>query len=627
MNTSTTPRSTNTEEVEPDSPNVAPVTADPWAPVVPFDRAARSAQEELRDVMGRFNAAQIDLIALTERVIDEELWEVGGVRSVQHWLTCFAGLSPSRASDVVRIARRSHELPAMRARLDAGELTLDQAAVVARHTPPTHDAEVAEFAGHATVTQLRRTLSRYSFAETGRADGEGRGAESASDDEQSEVSGDGHGDPSGEGGDGSYDGMRDGESGAGSHTAVGASGQRSSDGPSTANLSDGKADPDSGSGSSLGPRPDAPDPQDPAAQPSQVRLEYRDGRFHLEFSAPAEVGALVEQALREAKNALFHAGHPHATVGAAMEEMAARSLEQAGRATESRLGLYRVYIHLAADRTGWLQAGPALPEHAIRRITCNGSLQTVWEREGKPVSVGRSERIVPDRTRRLVEDRDRGCRYPGCHSRYHLEVHHVVHWRDGGPTDTTNLVCLCSFHHDAHHRGEFRIAGDADKPNGPAGLRFTTRAGGPIGPVGAPPAGAGSSAPPEGREPGRTAPKKYPGPSGDRLRLRDVDFGRGSPPGHVAPTPPDDPPPRDTPPDDPLPDGLALDGAPPDGPQPDGLALDDPSPNGIPPGAWIYAEADGCTYWAAPDPYQSAGEDADLTGAAALAHVRAQRSA
>ena len=103
----------------------------------------------------------------------------------------------------------------------------------------------------------------------------------------------------------------------------------------------------------------------------------------------------------------------------------------------------------------------------------------MWERAGVPVSVGRSLRIVPERTRRLVLDRDRGCRFPGCVATAHLEVHHVVHWAHGGRTDLDNLVALCPFHHDAHHAGEFGIGGDA---NGPGGLVFTARGGFPIGP-------------------------------------------------------------------------------------------------------------------------------------------------
>jgi hypothetical protein len=60
-----------------------------------------------------------------------------------------------------------------------------------------------------------------------------------------------------------------------------------------------------------------------------------------------------------------------------------------------------------------------------------------------------------------------------------LEVHHVVHWADGGGTDLENLAWLCPSHHDGHHRGEFSITGDA---NAPGGLVFLARGGFAIGP-------------------------------------------------------------------------------------------------------------------------------------------------
>ena len=122
----------------------------------------------------------------------------------------------------------------------------------------------------------------------------------------------------------------------------------------------------------------------------------------------------------------------------------------------SRRDSFRVYVHLDAEG-GWLNGRPRLPGHLVAKLTCAGMVQPLWLRAGVPVSVGRALRIVPERTRRLVLDRDRGCRFPGCVATAHLEVHHVVHWAHGGRTDLDNLVALCPFHHDAHHAGEFGI--------------------------------------------------------------------------------------------------------------------------------------------------------------------------
>ena len=82
------------------------------------------------------------------------------------------------------------------------------------------------------------------------------------------------------------------------------------------------------------------------------------------------------------------------------------------------------------------------------------------------MNVGRASRTVPDRTRTVIEERDRGCRVPGCDRDRWLHIHHVVHWEDGGVSDTHNLLALCRRHHRLHHLGHLGIAGDADDPDG-----------------------------------------------------------------------------------------------------------------------------------------------------------------
>jgi len=154
-------------------------------------------------------------------------------------------------------------------------------------------------------------------------------------------------------------------------------------------------------------------------------------------------------------------------------------------------------------------------------MTCDGRIAPLWESAGRPVNVGRSMRIVPQHTRRLVEDRDRECLFPGCHADRFLEAHHLVHWADGGPTDTWNLGCLCPFHHDAHHRGEFDVSGNADRPET---LRFTGRDDVPIQALGVP-------TPPTGPLPRPPAGHEYAHPVGERIQAKWLYF---SPP----PTPP-----------------------------------------------------------------------------------------
>ena len=125
----------------------------------------------------------------------------------------------------------------------------------------------------------------------------------------------------------------------------------------------------------------------------------------------------------------------------------------AGRSA-SMPGSYRRGTATTTD--GW-----RIPMSIRQHLLCDGVVQPVWERDGVPFSAGRAHRIVPDRTRRIVELRDRGCRTPGCTSK-HVEIHHIVHWLDGGTTDTSNLISLCKYHHRMHHQGELEITGNAD---------------------------------------------------------------------------------------------------------------------------------------------------------------------
>jgi hypothetical protein len=425
------------------------------------DAGPEPVEQELASLCGVLNASYARLVAITAGVLADESWAVAGVRSPEHWLAMRAGLSPFHARQVVQVARRAGELPTVMGEFADGQLSLDQVSVVARYAPAHVEASVAELAVHASVPQLSRALSRYSFdppADNGHHQGH---TTREPMDNEAEV------------------------------TEVGATAAE----PEL---------PPTWNGFAL--------ERDRAGAPAELSMSHDQwGRFTLRYTAPADLGALVEAALTEAKDALFAAGQPEVTWADALVEMAARSM---GSVTSiNRRDAYRTYVHL--DTHGaWLTGRPRLPTHLADKLTCDGILQPVWHTEGAPVNVGRAQRIVPTRTRRLIQDRDRGCRFPGCNTNVHLECHHLTHWADGGPTDTTNLACLCTYHHDTHHDGDFTITGNADNPTG---LTFTTRTGNPIrpGPTFATPT---TPTPSDSPSPPQTNP--YRGPSGEILNLR-----------------------------------------------------------------------------------------------------------
>ncbi len=95
-----------------------------------------------------------------------------------------------------------------------------------------------------------------------------------------------------------------------------------------------------------------------------------------------------------------------------------------------------LFLDPAASPTATWINGIGVPEAIARLCTCDGTISPVFVDDSLPVSVGRSQRIVPERTRRAVLHRDKKCRNPLCAATRGLEVHHVVHWHDLGGTDT-----------------------------------------------------------------------------------------------------------------------------------------------------------------------------------------------
>lgn len=148
-----------------------------------------------------------------------------------------------------------------------------------------------------------------------------------------------------------------------------------------------------------------------------------------------------------------------------------------------------VVIHVAesalAGRDGVAEtsAGLSLSLDTIRRRLCDSRWQTLRVDEaGRAVGVGRLTQSVPPWLRRIVRQRDGGrCRFQGCGRTRLVEVHHLWHWEDGGPTNANNLVSLCRYHHHLLHEGGWDARGDPD-----IGLRWVRPDGSEV-PSGLPP--------------------------------------------------------------------------------------------------------------------------------------------
>ncbi|MGW8268256.1 MAG: HNH endonuclease [Longimicrobiales bacterium] len=172
-------------------------------------------------------------------------------------------------------------------------------------------------------------------------------------------------------------------------------------------------------------------------------------------------------------------------LGLLAEQALAAGFEN-GPVSGSRATRYQVVLHVEPDalrdpdEPGIAESAPGPSEledgthvsaETSRRIACDAGLVRVTHApgaidpaqsgigpisEGTVLDVGRKTRTIPPAIRRALEVRDRGCRFPGCGSRF-TDAHHVKHWADGGETSLDNCLLLCRHHHRLVHEGGWRV--------------------------------------------------------------------------------------------------------------------------------------------------------------------------
>jgi len=390
------------------------------------ERTIASIDAAFDDAAGHLNAQHGRLVANAMWMLDNKRdWQGDGLWRLDQYIALRTGVSSGTARKVADIAQHAADFPDCVAALMRGELSLDQLAPIVRHAPGWCDRQMAGLAPRCTVAQVSRIARKYPW-----------------------------------------------DHGMGSDDSV--------DGDVGSNESAACAD-------GVDQTTDGSDSSAPTAPADSCWWGFDDsGRFRLWLETDQEQGAIIDAALDEARDALFQSTGATPSGASTVLEVAQRSLDTVD--SPSRRNRFRINIHLdatgvptendSASTSPTARAtdgrGNALPDAIARHLSCDGVVTPVFIDSGLPISVGRTERIVPDRTRRLVEHRDHGCRVPGCTTSRFVEVHHIIHWTDDGPTDTWNLICLCPAHHRLHHRGHLGITGNADEIDG---VTFTDRHG------------------------------------------------------------------------------------------------------------------------------------------------------
>lgn len=269
--------------------------------------------------------------------------------------------------------------------------------------------------------------------------------------------------------------------------------------------------------------------QEPAPKPKveptrEVRFGFRaDGWWEGHQLLPPDEGALAQRAVEAARDEVFQErqGDDHTSVRgratwadafARVCEHALDGLDPASRRGEARGERAQVIIHLDGRSDGdghaRIHLGPQLPDSLRRYLCCDAKVRAVIEtRDGALLGISPLEATVNPRLRRVIEQRDQGCRYPGCTQRRWVHIHHLQHREDGGLTTADNLCALCPHHHRLHHTGAFTIDGNPELVDG---LRFLDHRGHDIGPP-----HFGPVAPPVFR-----AEPDFSPPTGERLESR-----------------------------------------------------------------------------------------------------------
>jgi len=435
----------------------------PVAPGVARERQRDELEARLGELAGVVNAATAAMVTVVERALTTDLWKGVGLRSPAHWLSWKAGISTTTAQRLVTVATRLGELPALRSALDRGAISLDVAVLVARHVPVGYDDHAVELAQEATIGHLTAVLRRYAWPDPTDVEG----------DTTNPSTGDG-------GGDGD--------------------GVDRPDGPDAeVNATDGPVEGEPSADDPAAHRPGGAHGPTPVAERARVGWWWDDEqRFHLSATLPADEGLALHAALQAAQHDAWDAwratnpdhaeragiddDHPDlglATKRQALGFLAAGYLDH-GRALHPHAERYRIHAHLGTDPFGRNQLeghlGPVLPHHLRRYLTCDATLTPTWHRDGTPLAYGRAQRTAPDHLRKLIEQRDGGCAVPGCPATVGLHIHHIRHWEDGGVTDPTNLVALCTHHHRLHHTGHLPIRGNPHH-DGSTGLQIRDRRG------------------------------------------------------------------------------------------------------------------------------------------------------
>jgi len=434
--------------------------------------------DEITQLASHIHAATCRWLGLVAEFDRRGGWGEWGCRSCAHWLSWRCSLSSAAAREHVRIALRLEELPLIRSAFAQGRLSYSQVRALTRVENVAMEAELLSLARHATAAQLERLVRAYRGVVA-------RARVAADGGPERYVTWD-HAD------DGSLllHARLPAEEGAIVLAALQAGVERLSEGAEAPAVEPASAEaPALESASAEAPALEPASAEAPAldsADASTPASAQAPGIDSADASTPASAEALAsdpasaEAPAVESASAEAPAVESASAEAPAVESASAEALSLGERRADALVLMadtllagapgarggdrFQVVVHVDAatlrdgDGESELSNGAPIAAETARRLACDAAIVPLLERAGRPLSVGRKTRSIPQALRRALDSRDRGCRFPGCTNHQTVDAHHIEHWANGGQTSLENLVQLCRHHHRLLHEGGYSVA-------------------------------------------------------------------------------------------------------------------------------------------------------------------------
>ena len=447
------------------------------------DDQLRKLGERIAELAARINSAEARMMTLIAEFDRRGGWKDGGYSSCAEWLAWRTGTKIGTARERVRTARALERLPQTADALKHGTISYAKVRALTRVATPEREAELLEFARAGSAAKLERTvrmlkkLSRDAELTAEQARHRSRAFSVFVD------------------GDGMYvvKGRLEPEVGAMLMRAV----EAASD-ALFRREADARDGAESGRGAGREAGDTRPEPKQRRADAVGLLAERalaagigaipgHDTGRSIENDVASETPSVDEERASpngEGQASSHGEGRTSSHGGGQASPNGEERMSPNGEGSTSSHGdpstaphggsgtraeRYQVMVHcdaatLAAEGEPGRSDldGIRVSAETSRRMACDAAVVAmVHAKDGSMLSVGRRTRTIPPHIRRALEERDRGCRFPGCGCRF-TEAHHVKHWADGGETSLRNTLLLCRRHHRAVHEGRVKVSVNGD---------------------------------------------------------------------------------------------------------------------------------------------------------------------